>query len=218
MTSKRSTEGNMYIYESATVIDINTANVYHALNGFSAGSILAGITHQAGSTGAITDTEDNGGTLRCTDVGHGLSTGAYITQTGMGDAAQNGVTRVTVISVDIYYCDDIAYNSIDDTGTWYQGSYLEVDNGNSGRFVISWSMSAFVAVANKTFKFELVKNTTDLDEFAAERKFGSTDLGVLAGSGLVDLVEGDRLWMQAKNISDTTNFTIKHANIGIHSI
>ena len=218
MTYTQRTEGSMYIYDSAVATDINTTSVYHALRGFSAGSILDGITFGAGSTGAITDTASNGGVLRCTDVGHGLTTGDYLTLTGMGDALHDGTTQVTVIGVDTFDCDDISWNSDADTGTWYQGSYLEIDEGNGGSFHVTWGMSASVAVANKTFKFELVKNTTDLDEFAAERKFGSTDLGVLGGSGQAELSEGDRLWMQVKNTSDTTNFTIKHANMGIHTI
>lgn len=207
--------GSMYIYDSAIAIVINVVDEYHGVKGFSVGGANNGMTYLASATGAITNTADNGsGKLRCTDVAHGLLTGQYVTLTGMGDTAHNGVTRVTKIDADTFDCDDISFNSGADTGTWDRGSSLTVDTDKGGTYSVSFSCSLLSAGTNKTYKFECYKNTTPLDEFAAERKIAvASDLGNLASSGAVVLVPGDTIWLAVKNTIDATNLTIKHANV-----
>jgi hypothetical protein len=135
----------------------------------------------------------------------------------MVDAAHVGTTKVTVIDVDTFDCDNITYNSAADTGAWSQGDYLQVSAGASGHWQIGWSASmSSPDAANKTFKLECVKNITDIDEGATQRKFGiQNDVGVVASaSNIVELVAGDRIWMQVQNVeADTSNVSFLHAHL-----
>jgi hypothetical protein len=209
----------MYLYNSATSVSITAGQQYHAVGVFIAQSDLEGLTFGAGSTGAITSTADNGGTLRCTDATHGLTTGDYICLHNMGDAAHVGKTAVTVIDVDTFDCDDITYNSAADTGSWSQGDYLQVSPGSSGHWSVGWSASmSSPDAANKTFKIECVRNITGIDEGATQRKFGiQNDVGVVASaSNHVDLVAGDRIWMQVQNVeADTSDVSFLHAHVNM---
>lgn len=210
---KNSSMGSLYIYEGAQTITINTTDVYHAVLGLLEGSVDGALTYLASATGSITDTANNGGVLRCTDATHGLTTGQYVTLNGMGDALHNGVTRVTVIDPDTFDCDDIAYNSISDTGSWQRGTSLTVNAGNGGSYSFNFSITASSAVASKNFRFEVYKNATALDESAAERLFNNTGLGVIASGGDVNLTSGDVIWIACKNTTDTQALVIRHGNI-----
>jgi hypothetical protein len=207
----------MFLYNSATSVTITAGQQYHAVGVFGAQSDLEGLSFGAGSTGAITSTADNGGVLRCTDATHGLSTGDYICLHNMGDAAHVGKTAVTVIDVDTFDCDNITYNSAADTGSWSQGDYLQVLPGASGHWEIGWSASmSSPDAANKTFKLECVHNVTDIDEGATQRKFGiQNDVGVVASaSSILEMVAGDRAWMQVQNVEvDTSDVSFLHAHM-----
>ncbi len=205
---------SMYMYEASQLITINTANVYHAVTGFSAGSVNSAATFLGSATGSITDTADNGsGILRCTDAGHGLTSGQYITINGMGDAAHNGITGVTVINENTFDADDISYNSDDDTGEWQRGSSLAIKDGFGGSFGVGFAISATAAVANKQFKFEIYGNATPLDEFAVEALFPNTTINSVGSTGLGNLMPGTILWLAVENTIDTANITIEHANL-----
>jgi len=219
MATKRSV-GNMYMYDAAQLITIDAANQYHALTGFSAGATVdSGLVFSASLTGSITNTADGSPELRCTSVSHGLSTGMYVTLTGMGDAAHVGVTRVTVVTPDVFDCDDIAYNSVSDTGTWTKGSAFTVQSGHGGVYLTHFTASISSAGANKDYKIEVYKNAVAVDEIATERNLATaTDLGVVFASGPVLLSGGDVIWLATNNTTDSTNLTIQHANLNVHRV
>lgn len=203
----------MYTYEDTELITINTTSEYHAITGFSAGSSCDGATFLASATGAITDTANNGGVLRCTDVGHGLTTGQYITLNGMGDIAHNGVTRVTVIDVDTFDADNIVYSSDNDTGSWQRGSSLTIDPGHGGIYTGGFAITANSAAANKNFKFEVYGNATPYDEFAVEALFPNNSKNAVSSGGIGLLEAGTVMWLATENTTDSTNITIVHANL-----
>ena len=206
--------GCMEMYDAAALQTIDVKEQYHAVQGFSEGVHVDGFTFLASANGAITDTANNGGVLRCTDVGHGLTTGQYITQTGMGDVLHVGSTRVTVITADLYDCDDIAYNSIGDTGNWQRGSSLTLLAGYEGLYLLTTTCSWTSAGNNKNYKFELVKNNIDLDEIVFEERVGvAADLQSAAAGGHETLAVGDAIWTQVEGTTDATNLTLKHANM-----
>ena len=213
--------GGMFLYDSVTAITITAGQQYHAVNLFGVSALVNGLTYGSGSSGAITDTADNGGVLRCTDATHGLTTGDYVCLHNMADAAHVGITQVTVIDPNTFDCDDITYNSDSDTGNWTMGDYLEVDAGSEGLYIISWAASmSSPDGSNKTFKVEMVKNATALDEFALQRKFGiQSDVGSMGTGGIVELAAGDKIWMQCKNVdADTSNVSFLHANVHMYRI
>jgi len=212
---QRNEKSSMYLYEASATQTINTTNVYHAITGLLEGSVNGATSYKASLSGSISLTANNGGVLRCTDVGHGLDTGDYITLNGMGDAAHNGITRVTVIDTDVFDCDDIAYSSSADTGSWQRGASMTINYGYGGIYNISFSITGSVGAANKNIKVEAYKNITPLDEFAIERLFGNTGYGNAGSTGVALLTSGDVLWLASENTTDAADWTIRHANINI---
>ena len=210
---KKAGGGSMYLYEGTQTITINTTDVYHAILGLLEGGANSAFTYQASSVGTITDTADNGGVLRVTDAGHGLTTGDYVTLNGMGDVNHNGVTRVTVIDENTFDCDDIAYNSIEDTGSWQKGANLTVNAGYGGVYSIDYSFSASVAVASKNIRIEPYKNASAIDESACERLFNNTGYGNSGSGGIVSLTTGDKIWLACRNTTDAQDVIIEHGNI-----
>lgn len=205
--------GCLQMYEAAQGITIQAQNQYHMLYGFATDGCNNGITFTTSATGTITDTEDNGsGDLRCTDVAHGLTTGQYISLVGMGDAAHVGLTAVTVIGVDTYDCDDIAYNSDNDTGNWIRGSSLKIDQGHGGVYSVSFAVSLVAAGANQDLRFEISKNATMIDDIAVEDTFGTSIVSAASGTNL-KLVSGDVVTLLVNNTTSSTNLTISHANM-----
>lgn len=203
----------MYLYNATNTVTINTTNAYHAVTGLLEGSVDGAFTYLASSTGSITSTANNGGVLRCTDATHGLTTGQVVTLNGMGDAAHNGVTHVTVIDLNTFDCDDIAYSSAADTGSWQRGSSLTLNDGYGGHYNSDFSVTGNVGSANKNLKVEIYKNISAFDEFAVERAFSITGYGNMSSGGVGFLVPGDIIWMAVENTTDTTDFVIRHANL-----
>lgn len=209
--------GEMYIDGSSTATTVTDANKAVAIEGFSS-SHLQDFTFGSSSNGVITDTADNSGTLRITDVAHGLTTGDFITINGLATAAQNGTTAVTVIGVDTFDCDDISYATIDETGTWQMGSYLLVPTGGAGSYMVTMSSSATPAGANKTFLIQLCIDTAAQGDAKVERKFGAADIGSIMVTGLITLAATNRVWLSVTGLTDGTDITFKHANMTLHRI
>ena len=203
----------MYAYESTDTITINTTNEYHAVIGLSQGAVNGAATFLAGDTGSITDTADNGGVLRCTSAAHGLISGQPVTLNGMGDAAHNGVTVVTVIDENIFDCDDIAYNSDDDTGEWQRGDTLRINEGYGGIYTGGFSLTGSSAVASKDFKVEVYADSTPFDEFAGEALFNNTGYNQISSGGVGVLQAGQYIWLGIENTTDAQDFVLRHGNL-----
>lgn len=195
---------------------IGTTNVWHAMSTLST-DIASETTLYAGSTGAITDTADNGGVLRVTDVDHGLTTGDCITLVGMGDPVHDGVTSVTVINSSTFDADNITYNSINDTGTWHKGAYIQVNK--RGRYQLNWSFSMASAGNNKVFDFTAFKNCSVIPITTRDRKFGTAgDVGIGHGGGNFVLEKDDKIWFGFRNTTDATNITLSAGTVYLTKI
>lgn len=209
--------GEMYIDGSSTATVMTDANKPVAIEGFSS-SHLQDFTVVPSLNGVITDTESNGGTLRITDVGHGLVTGDIITINGLATASQNGTTAITKITNDVFDCDDLSWATDDETGTWQMGTYLLVPTGGDGTYLISMTSSATSASANKTFLIQLCIGTAAQVDVKVERKFSASDIGSIGMIGLITLVATNRVWISVTGLTDGTNITFKHANLVLHRI
>jgi len=204
----------MYEYENTNLTTIGTQDVYHAVNHFVTG-LVSGFTFVEGIEGSFASVSDYSGTVTgtilITDTAHGLLTGDIITIHNSTD--YNGTYSITKVTDDTFYVTKtyVATN----TGDWAMGSYLRCSTGSAGVYKLSLTLTCFSASANQTFKFELNKNTTSLDNVAVSRRFSNTDYGSLATAGLVSLAEGDRIWVSTKNQTSNTDITIRHANLNI---
>jgi hypothetical protein len=209
-----STYGEMYAYENANLLTIDTVNVYHAIQGSGLGAgVLSGFTFHAGITGAIASVADGGGgTVIVTDVGHGLTSGDIITIHASTD--YDGTYSITRIDDDTFRI--TAAWTATHTGSWHRGDNLKPTY--AGTYKIAMSLTAFAAVANKTFKFEMNKNVTPLDNIVVSRKFSSTDYTPMSASGLVILAANDIIWVSCVDQTDGTDITIRHMNVSIHKL
>jgi hypothetical protein len=205
--------GSCYVYEGVAATVITKTDQYHGITVFGADE-EEGVTFLVGLTGSITNTANNGGILRCTDVDHGLLTGQYITLNNMTTNVHSIQTRVTKIDNNTFDCDDIAYAAAGDTGSWQRGASLTIGAGNGGHWLLAYAVSCYPAANNKNFKFEPMINTTHFDQCATENKLlSTTDYQVLSNAYPIELLAGDTVQLMLKNTTDATDLTIIHGNL-----
>jgi len=205
----------MYEYENANPTTIGTQNVYHAVNDFVSG-LLSGFTFISGIDGTIASVADYSGTVAgtilITDIAHGLATGDIITIHSTTN--YNGTYSITKVTNDTFYVAKAYVSS--QTGSWAMGAYLRCSTGSDGIYKATWSNTALPASNNETFKFELNKNTTPLDNIAGSNKYGIVgDYKNMGASGLVSLAVGDRIWLSARNETSNADITVRHCNINL---
>ena len=205
----------MYEYENTNATTIGTQNVYHAVNDLVAGS-LNGFTFVSGIEGTIASVANyNGtvaGTILITDVAHGLATGDIITIHSTTN--YNGTYTITKVTNDTFYVTKAYVSS--QTGDWAMGAYLRCSTGSDGVYRLTFNNTSLPASNNETFKFELNKNTTPLDNIANSNKYGTAgDYKSMSASGLASLVAGDRIWLSTRNETSGADITVRHANINI---
>ena len=208
--------GEMYVYDGSTATVINAANQYHAITVPVTGAV-SGWTFQAGLTGTIASSasSDGGTTVTFTDVAHGLLTGEYVTVTGTTD--YNGNFLVTKLTDDTFKITDTFVS--DQTGQWQRGANLKANTSSAGTYLLAWSITADAAANSKEIKVEPVLNVTHQDKAASQRLFGTGgDWGQLVGGCVVTVAAGDIIYLQAKNVTDDTDFTIKHSNLTINKL
>ncbi len=208
--------GEMHLHDNATVTTVNTVDIPHLVQGLFVEQIADGFTFNAGSTGPISAFADYSGTVagtvKATDVAHGLATGAILSQSGTTN--YNGIFTITVIDVDNYYFTD-AWVADDATGNWYEGDNLVVDVGSGGIYFLNLHGFGSSAGANKTFEFELYKNATPQENVEAQVRFSSGDIQTIGGGGIVTLADGDIITLGIIGLTDATDFTLAHTNVSM---
>jgi len=207
--------GSMFANGNATATTITDANKVVAIEAGSS-TDLSGVTFNAGTNGVIANTADNGGTLRITDVGHGLVTGDVVSINGLATAAQNAVTLVTRIDDDTFDCDDITFVTGSESGTWQKPGHLVI--GTAGTYLLTAQFSVLSASANKTFQFFTYIGSTQQTDITSERRFASNDIGAMGMGGLIAVSATDKVWCAVVGLTDATNITVKHSNFSIHRI
>jgi hypothetical protein len=207
---------SIYINTGVTATTINTVSVRHALGGLIAGGTGAGAGTGTSSTGSITKfTDQGGGTVRVSSTGHGLSSGDFVSISGTTN--YNGVFEIQSVQTDDF---DIttAFISDDATGTWDEPSYIEVSTGFGGVYAVHFNASAASAVASKEYLFEVFKNGSAQSELAAEKNYASTNEEHVSIQGVLSVAAGDRIFLTVQNLTDTTNITVKYANLTLYQI
>ncbi len=207
---------DMHLHGNAVETVINTANVAHLVQGLFSDERSKGFTFSAGSTGAITAFADaGGGKVTVTSASHTLTDGTIISISGTTN--YNGVFAVSDVLGNDFNITD-TWVSDDATGNFYEGDNLVVDPGSEGIYKIDFHAHGFSASANKTFEFELYKNTTIQEVVEAKRRFASNDVGTIGGGGIISVIAGDIITFAVFGATDTTNFTLEHTNISMHRV
>jgi hypothetical protein len=205
----------MYEYEGSTSVTINVANQYHAVFGIFGQDHLNNFTFTAGIEGSGNITTAASGTaININDAAHGLSTDEIIQ---VQSANHTGTVVVTKVDVDNFTV-PITYVG-NEAGYWQRGDRLEAGTGSAGTYRFAYNMSLTSDGNGKTYKFELSKNTTHIDESACERKIGTgADIGAMGANGLISIADGDVITLLVENPNDTTDLTLKHSNVSLNRL
>lgn len=218
--------GSFYAYDKAIPFNIVKANTYHPLCTVTADDFIAGYGNQfAFVEGRIVDSNilaeaDNGGYLLITcSAAHGLSNNDLVVLMNMNNAGHDKPTRISVVDSTSFICDDIVYvaGAGTSSGVVTQPAYLEAGISETGIFLASFNINGAAAAANKTWKWELNINVSPVDSIVSER-YSTNTIAALTASGLISIEPNDRIWISGKNITDTSDYTIKHMNLNIHKI
>lgn len=221
--------GGFYAYDKAIAFNILTAGVYHAFGLRTPLDIVAGqlngFTFDAGRIvdANITSEADTGGKLRIVcSAAHGLANGDIVTLANMNNAGHNGVTVVLLDATNPtteFIANSITYvaGAGASSGAVYAPAYLQVGAASAGIYFASFTLDGTAANANKAWKWELNVGITPCDNIVSERN-STNSLASMTATGHVVLAAGDRVWISGKNSTDTTDYTVKNANLNLHRI
>lgn len=221
--------GGFFAYDKAIPFNIVVANVYHAFHLVTAADLTQGLlekfTFYAGRSvdANIASEANTGGKLRvvCSGV-HGLTANDLVVLVNMNNAAHNKPTRITVDGTNPtteFICADINYvaGAGASAGLVDMPAYLKAGSGAAGNYFAMFTIDGTASNAGKDFKWELNTEITANDNVVSQRTTTNT-LNSLSSSGLITLVEGDRVWISGKNLTDATDYTIKHMNLNLHKL
>ena len=222
--------GEFYAYNQSILFGITVADTYHAFYQTSGDTLtqgnIAGFTFYAGTLTDANITSEASGTgskLRIVcSAAHSLTTGMLVVIGNANNAGHNKPTRITTDGTNPtteFLCDDITY--VDGAGasaaTVARPAYLQASIGSAGVYRCSVNINGTASNINKAYKFELNKNITALDNIATERNTTNT-LASMSASGLATIADGDKIWLSAKNATDTTDYTVKNMNINLNRV
>jgi len=222
----------MFAYDKAIPLNITVANTYHAIRLVTAGDIvtgfLSGFTFDAGrivDANITSEASGTGGKLRIVDSGtHGLTTGDLVVLGNMNNAGHNKPTRITTDGTNPtteFICDDITYvaGAGASAGIVDKPACLRLDNNSSltGIYHATFKVNGTASNANKLWKFELNTNITAQDNVVTER-FSTNTLADMVACGHIRITAGECVWVSGKNITDATDYIIKHFNLSLFRI
>ena len=215
--------GEMYIHETAKVVDIRTISAAHLItDGVSeVAGLNKNVVFEDGAEADVTvfadyDLTVAGTILATTSAAHGFSTGDIIAIVGTSAPNDyNGVYIITVVDADHFYFTNAGWNATT-TALAMKGASLTIQQGGTGWYHIDWGMSNSATGANNVVAMDPFLNTTRIIEITDRRKFaGIGDIGSTSRSGLVFLEEDDKITMGIANQTAIQDITIDHFNINI---
>ena len=197
------------------LITVDTNLVWQAVLGFLSDD-SAGITFNAGSTGAISEyTNPGGGQVTVISAGHALVNGDIVTISGTTN--YNGIFEVADVVAGTSFRITDGFLGDDAVGTFRNGSNFVI--AVDGVYLITWQISASSAAVNKTFIFTISSDATIITAGLQRRKFAvGGDIGAVAGSFVLDCVAGDIVAFNLQNESDANDITISQATFNLHRI
>ena len=217
----------MYCYDNTTIPTvINVAKQYHFIQGSAGAPIFDNdhlnnwtFAHGSIDSGASLVTDDATTSINIGDASnaHGLTSGDIV---NVQSANHTGTVAVTVVDANNFTV-PITYVG-DESCFWQQGDRLIAGVGAAGTYQFGFNTSLLSAGNNKTYKFEIVKTTTHIDESACERKIAvGDDLGSMSSGGILVIADGDIVQLQVMNntpSADTTDLTLVHSTIYLHRL
>lgn len=204
--------GEAFISENSTPTVIETANSPIALREIETG-LVNNWTFDAGATAAITAFADAGGGKVTATSANSLSNGDVITVRGTTN--YNGIQTVSNVSGAAFEITD-TWVADDGASDWDKGASLTAGAGAAGKYSSMWQMSSFCAGA-QIVTFAMNINATQQLKTFAQRKFPVTDLGSCSSTAILDISDGDVIWLSASS-TGTSDLTNEHGNFNIRRI
>ena len=210
----------MYIYNNGGAMTIDEVSTWHGTLGFTEGNNGVHMAFHASIQQAITVWADAGGTpneVTATSNGieaAGLDAGEFITITGTTN--YNGVYEVLSVTANTFNIEH-ADAGDDAAGTVTLPShYVLSDSESTGLWTVTINASITPAVNSKEYDLCLfVNGTPQTNTFMTHKTKDAGDYDTIAFDGLLDLTNGDVIWLGIMGKTDGANITIKHANFAM---
>jgi len=191
---------------TSSAYGVSTQSVWHGLEGVAQG-LLANFTYRGGaaaSTITAYATHDSGNSTKVTvSSAHSLLVDDIITI--VGTTNYNAVFKVIEIVDTTNFVIDQAWSGFDDaTGRWVRPTQFELDSGFDGVYRAVWNLGAKIATSAALLKVGIYQGKTLISR-SPQNIQNTTDVFNMGGSGLIDAVAGDRIWLGYLNDTNTNN-------------
>lgn len=215
----RAPYGEMYRYQGTELNSCIVTSAYHAMIFMTSipATSVNGFTYKIGSAVAVSAISSVSGTVvdLITGTGaHGYLTGEPITLVS-SDVAYNNRFIITSVPSTSSMRITISSAGATATATAYRPSYLKASTGSAGTYLLTFNATAKVNGAGKSIKVEASKNATAQDNIAGEQVLPNNTEAQMAASGLVNISDGDYVYITYANLTDTTPILMRHANCNL---
>lgn len=202
---------------SPTPLGINIVSQYHGFGLTASGTTVSGWTYKGGVAGTVSSVADNGsGTiLITTSAPHGLAAGDYVVQNGFTTrTTYQGKYLVLSTPLTTTYTVTRAFQTSTDTG-WFQRSWsLRANTGSAGLYRVTFSLSAEADSNSTTFRWEVNRNATDMDNVASQFFYVSASRAAnTAATGLISVSDNDVMYVSVKNLTDSSDWRLWLASL-----
>ena len=219
--------GGAYFYTAtgaaSTAFVIDTTLLYHGIYLTTTSDNFSGWTHKAGTRATIASVADGGsGTIEVTTSGsHNLAEGDVVTHTGLTTrTTYRGKFRVVNVGAATKYKVTTAYLGTD-TGFVQRPYTLTANAGSAGMYLLHFNMCLAPDSATTNFKIEANRTTaagvtSDLDNMASECFIHTAgEYNTISAGGLVQVADGDSVYLTIANLTDATDLTVRHSNLTV---
>lgn len=226
------TYGEFFAYgKSATLVfGIATASAPHVLHNITAtpsedivAGSLSGFTLNVGrNVDADITNIKNGASgklqIQCS-AAHGLITGDIVSITKENRVSGNNIiTTITYVDATNFICDDITYSSGTQTSTAVIDlpAYLLCGASAAGKYLVNVSLSTNATLA-KDITYNLHKNNSIVRNIIMQST-GTGTVETISGSGIIDLISGDKVFLSATNASGVEDVIVNNCNLSLNRI
>ena len=204
----------MYKHENATATNIQAANDWHFLNGFTTGEVGGGWSFHAGKQLAITAyaTSDAGAKTQVTSATHAMVNGDIVSISNT--AHYDGVHIVEQVATNTFVI-TVAFGGDDGASVGeHGGHFISYTATASGKYLISYTLSLIPANPNDICEVTTFLNATQNIKGESQTKLGAvTDYQNVAGHSIKDITVNDIISIAIRNISGAGDFTIRDCNL-----
>ncbi len=89
---------------------------------------------------------------------------------------------------------------------------------SAGSYQLIYAASLSSASANQTFEHGLGVNGSPVRKSVSQRRYSSSDIGVIAGSAILNLSANDEIGFFVRNQTSTANITVRQLNVQCHKL